>query len=150
MARFWDASALIPLLVRESTTSLLFALLRNDEHVIVWWGTRVECVSALARRVRHGGLEPEGELESQLALESLGSSWSEVQPTNRVRAMAERLLVVHPLRAADALQLAAALAWRDGEPNGQVFVCLDGRLTEAARKEGFTIQPTDISLDQNA
>jgi uncharacterized protein len=149
VVRFWDTSVVIPLLVREPTTELLLALLRDDQHMVVWWGTRVECVSALARRTREGGLEPQGEMEARTALDLLGTGWSEVQPTDRVRSMAERLLAVHPLRAADALQLASALVWSDGTPEHRMFVCLDGRLTEAAHKEGFTVQPTAGPSRQN-
>jgi uncharacterized protein len=149
MTRFWDTSVIIPLLVREPTTSLLLTTLKDDRHMIVWWGTRVECNSALARRGREGALKPQEELDARSALDSLGSTWSEVQPNERVRSTAERLLAVHPLRAPDSLQLASALVWSDGVPGGRVFVCRDGRLREAARKEGFMVQPTEQSLHPN-
>ncbi|TCJ16468.1 hypothetical protein E0L93_10140 [Rubrobacter taiwanensis] len=60
-----------------------------------------------------------------------------MQPTNRLRSLAERLLAVHPLCAADALQLAAALRWCENNPAGREFVCLDDRLREAATKGGI-------------
>ena len=44
------------------------------------------------------------------------------------------------LRAADALQLAAALVWAKQLPRKRLFVCFDGRLAEAAGKEGFTVE----------
>ena len=141
MARFWDTSVVIPLLVQEPATARLLALLREDQHMIIWWGTQVECVSALARRVREGGLDSAAETQAGAVLSLLANSWTEVQPTDRVRSLAERLLSVHPLRAADALQLASALVWSEGAPNERSFVCLDDRLREAARKEGFTVQP---------
>jgi predicted nucleic acid-binding protein len=143
VARFWDTSAVVPLLEREPATADLLALLRDDQHMIVWWGTEVECLSALARRVREGGLDTAGEANARTALAVFADSWSEVQPTDRVRSWAKRLLTVHPLRAADALQLAAALVWSDGAPDQREFVCLDDRLREAARKEGFTLLPPD-------
>jgi hypothetical protein len=68
-------------------------------------------------------------------------SCTEVLPTERLRSTADRLLRVHPLRAADALQLAAALAWADNAPSGLAFVCLDRPLREAAQKEGFVLIP---------
>jgi hypothetical protein len=74
-------------------------------------------------------------------LAALSAAWSEVQPTEPVRLRAERLLTVHPLRAADALQLAAALLWGEDTPQGLDFVCLDQNLREAARKEGFAVLP---------
>lgn len=143
MVRFWDTSAVIPLLVHEPTTTRLLALLRDDEHMLVWWGTRVECVSALARRACEGGLDTAGEARTRTELTLFVTNSSEVQPVDRVRSSAERLLEMHPLRAADALQLAAALVWSEGTADGRGFVCLDDRLRDAARKEGFIVQPAD-------
>ena len=64
-----------------------------------------------------------------------------VDPTLRLRERAGRVLRAHPLRAVDALQLAAALVWCDDAPSEETFVCLDDRLRDAARREGFMIQP---------
>ena len=50
--KFWDASAIVPLLVAESTTQSLQALARRDSDLLVWWGSQVECASALARLER--------------------------------------------------------------------------------------------------
>jgi predicted nucleic acid-binding protein len=47
---------------------------------------------------------------------------------------------VHPLSAADALQLAAALEWCEGKPQGNVFLTFDRRLREAAGLAGFTLE----------
>ena len=64
-----------------------------------------------------------------------------VSPSDELRRRAARLLAVHPLRAADALQLAAALLWCEEQPHGEGFVSLDARLREAAGKEGFAVLP---------
>jgi uncharacterized protein len=138
---FWDTSAVIPLLVTEPETVRFLALLREDQRMIVWWGTHVECFSALARRVREGALDSSGEAQAQAELHRLAGGWSEVQPTDRVRSLAERLLSVHPLRTADALQLASATVWSEGDAKQRPFICLDDRLREAARREGFSLQP---------
>lgn len=74
-------------------------------------------------------------------LRTLHETWTEVEPANAVREQAGRILRLHPLRAADALQLAAALVWCQGDPLQQEFVCLDQRLRVAARREGFTVLP---------
>lgn len=116
------------------------ALLEEDETMVVWWATRVECVSAITRRIREGILGEEDEELSRTALGTLAEGWSEMQPTTRLRLLAERLLAKHPLRAADALQLAAALRWRGEQEEGRL-VCLDTRLREAAREEGFSVMP---------
>jgi uncharacterized protein len=51
------------------------------------------------------------------------------------------VLATHALRAAEALQVAAALTWCDESPRGERFVCLDERLKQAARREGFDVLP---------
>ena len=139
--RFWDSSAIIPLCLKEPTSELVKDLAKTDEDIVVWWTTRVECVSALARQYRGGILPIHMEEEAKAALTALAGEWSEVQPSDLVRQRAERLLMVHSLRAADSLQLAAALLWTEGATTGAEFVCLDQNLREAALKEGFTVLP---------
>jgi len=67
------------------------------------------------------------------------ATWTEVLPSSQVREQAIRLLRVHPLRAADASQLAAAIVASDFRPSALEFVTLDSRLAESAEKEGFTV-----------
>ncbi len=137
--RYWDSSALVVLLVRQNASLRLEALLQDDPELLTWWGTSVECWSAIMRLVREGTLDPQGLRAVQDRLTELRQSWDEVLPGEACRRAAERLLRVHPLRAADALQLAAALTAADHEPERLSFVCLDLRLAAAARLEGFTV-----------
>jgi predicted nucleic acid-binding protein len=116
-------------------------LLRADEDVVVWWGTPVECISAVARLERTGELEPPAAQGALDALALLRSGWTEVVPSESVRDRASRLLRVHPLRAADALQGAAALVWAGGSRSGPDFVTVDERLGTVMAREGFTIRP---------
>lgn len=139
--RFWDSSALVALLVTEEQSGVARQLLRADENVTVWWGTRVECISAIARRFRDSGDETAAQT-GRRALALLATSWAEIEPTSSLRSAAERMLTVHPLRAADALQVAAALVWAEGFTAGHQFVCLDGRLRKAAAREGFAVLPS--------
>jgi predicted nucleic acid-binding protein len=135
--KFWDASAILPLLVAEERRDELLAELDRDSRMFVWWGTPVECVSALSRREREGALSLAEATTALERLRALSESWYEVLPSDAVRSTAQRLLRVHPLRAADSLQLAAALVASEGDPARLPFVCLDDRLTEAAQREGF-------------
>ncbi len=64
-----------------------------------------------------------------------------IVPSDAIRSRADRLLAIHPLRAADALQLAALLAAAEDRPAELPFVTLDDRLAEAAHKEGFSVLP---------
>lgn len=137
--RYWDASAIVPLLVRQARTSELERLLDDDPAVATWWGTCLECQSALMRLARDGHLNAAGSQAAERRLDELGASFHEVTPGDACRHLAMRILRVHPLRAADALQLAAALVAADHDPRRLAFVCLDRRLADAARKEGFTL-----------
>ncbi len=136
--RFWDSSALAPLLVPEDATLRVVSLYGADPSAHVWWASRVECVSAVRRREREG-LTP-AEVSSALArLDALMSAWTEVRASARVRDLALIALGNHPLRAADSLQLAAALVAADGRPDRLPFVCFDARLSAAAAVEGFPV-----------
>lgn len=137
--RFWDASAIVPLLLDEPGREGLLQLLERDPAMVVWWATPVECASAIARREREGALAFADAGAALGTLATLAASWSEVVASEPVRTTAQRLLRTHPLRAADSLQLAAAIVAADGDPRSLSFVCLDSRLAEAAEREGLSI-----------
>jgi predicted nucleic acid-binding protein len=137
--KFWDASAIVPLLVAEPTTRRLQALAGRDSDMLVWWGSEVECVSVLARLERVAALDVKGMTLACNRLTQLANGWHEIEPSEIVRESATRLLRVHPLRAADALQLAAAFIAAERRPASLQVVTLDERLADAARKEGFTL-----------
>lgn len=139
--RYWDASAIVPLLVRQARTDAARRLLDKDDQIVTWWGTSIECYSALMRLVREGHLTEASANAAGQRLSTLRLAWNEVLPAEPVRKTAERILRLHPLRAADAVQLAAALIAAEGEPDRLELVCFDERLADAARKEGFVPQP---------
>ena len=137
--KFWDSSAIVPLLVAEPASQRLLALLDVDGGLIAWWGTPVECVSAISRRECDGDLDADSADAALARLRALEPAWTEVIPSPRIRGLAQRLLRVHPLRAADSLQLAAALVAADQDPTALSLACLDDGLAAAARREGFEI-----------
>ena len=139
--RFWDSSALVPLLVRETRTAGMQAMYRRDHDIAAWWGSEVECASAIGRLERDGALDSTGAVQALARLDRLSAAWREILPGTEVKLTARRFLRVHPLRAADALQLAAAFLAAEGRPSTLEFVCLDERLGDAARREGFVLKP---------
>ncbi len=139
--RFWDSSAVVPLLVPEQQSAACFRLLTDDPEVVVWGSTPIEALSAVHRRARGGELDRNTFDVALRQLEVIRSGWDEVLDIEIVRARAARLLAVHPLRAADALQLAAALIASSERTERVEFVGLDARLNDAARREGFHVQP---------
>lgn len=137
--KFWDASAIVPLLVAQESTAAMQALARADEGMLVWWASQVECASAIARLERDGGLDEVSSAQAFARLQLAVNGWHEVEAGDAVREAAVRFLRVHPLRAADALQLAAAFIAADRRPPSLEIVTLDERLASAARKEGFLL-----------
>jgi predicted nucleic acid-binding protein len=137
--RFWDGSAIVPLLVAEPSSVAVMAAYELDPEVVAWWATGAECVSALARLEREGSLTQASMSEGLRRLDGLARAWREVQPVTAVREIAIRLLRVHPLRTADALQLASAIVAAEGHPASLALVTLDDRLAQAAEREGFVI-----------
>ena len=137
--KFWDASAIVPLLVAEPTTRRLQGLAARDPDMLVWWGSAVECGSALARLERAAALDVKGIAFASNRLTQLANGWHEIEPSDIVRESAMRFLRVHPLRGAGALQLAAAFIAAEHRPASLQVVTVDERLADAARKEGFAL-----------
>jgi len=137
--RFWDSSAIVPLLIAEPTTRAVQGLAAKDPTMLVWWASEVECASALARLERDGALETAEAERAFDRLRQLAAAWHEVDPSDAIRETAVRLLRVHALRAADALQLAAAFIAADRRPSSLELLTLDDRVAAAARKEGFAV-----------
>ena len=136
--RFWDSSALVALCLAQPASKAARAALTTDPDLVVWWGSTVECASAIARLHLEELLTASGESAARALLDTLRRTWFEVQPGDSVRAQAMRLVRLHPLRAADALQLAAAIEWA-GSPASGAFVTFDERLRRAAEREGFDV-----------
>lgn len=137
--KFWDASAIVPLLVAESSTAAMQAVASRDGAMLVWWATPVECGSALARLEREGDLDEASAAIAFDRLKQLAGGWHEVEVGDAVRDTAIRFLRVHPLRAANAMQLAAAFIAANRQPAELELVTLDDRVAAAARKEGFAL-----------
>ena len=137
--RFWDSSGLVPLVVEQRSSVACRHLRRIDPEIAVWALTRIELTSAVQRLSREGQLTAVGVASARRRIELLAARWSEIDGLVPVRDRAERLLAVHPLTAADALQLAAALLLADERPSRRQFVCADLRLAAAASAEGFEV-----------
>jgi len=137
--RYWDASAIVPLVVSEPFSQQSRSLLAGDNTIATWWLSKVECASALNRVAQDGRL-PEDELRGCLSdLELLAHSWVEIQPVAQVRSIALRLLRVHAIRTANAMQLASAIVLAGEDRDAIEYVCYDARLGEAADREGFPV-----------
>lgn len=145
VSAFWDTSAVVPLIVKESTSQRLRQLRSRWGVGVLWWGTSVEGVSAICRAARNAGIEPARVQSAIRLLDAAIERAHVVEPTEAVRACARSLVERHGLVSADAFQLAAALDWCEYRARRarDVFVCLDERsgLREAAAAEGLAVAP---------
>lgn len=142
---FWDSSAIVPLLLEEPSTARVGEVLKTDRHMVVWWGTEIECLSALARAERTGQFKALEADWGRSRLSELRMAWTEIRPSEEVRDRAGAALLRHALTAADALQLSAALTWVGARPRQHGLITLDSRLAAAARGEGFRLA---LPIDQ--
>lgn len=154
---FWDSSAIIALVAEEPMAPVARRVLDADRQVAVWWGTSVECAATLARKEREEAVRDDSEAGRVMAaarvrrLEGFAALWHEVHPGQRIRALARRLVRVHPLSAADGLQLAAAITLAEDQPEGMGFLSFDVQLNRAASREGFTLPtPAPEAVDPPA
>lgn len=136
MSAFWDTSALVQICVPGQVSSRAKSLLRLHQPV-VWWTAAVEVCSVLERLRRDQALSSSAYTASNRRLAELLGSCREIQPTSPLRELAGTMLERFPLRASDALHLAAALVWTKQIPRGRIFICNDRRLISAARAVGF-------------
>ena len=137
--RFWDSSAVVPLLVEQGASARAVAWVAADDALVLWTLTPVEVVSALRRLAREEALDEHGVQRAEARLDELVETCHVVLDVESVKALATRLLRLHPLRAFDALQLGAALHWAERHPQGRTLHTLDQRLAIAARREGFLV-----------
>ena len=135
-AAFWDASALVPLCAGQVSTPRAVKHYKNFQ-IAVWWATPVEIAGALARLARMSQLTPTELAKAQLIAKKLAGEWVVIHPTDALLNRALDAVSRYGLRAADALQLAAALEWCHDSPQGVVFLTADKRLRQAANLAGF-------------
>lgn len=115
------------------------AWLAEDDVIAIWTLTTVEVVSALRRLVREHALSESDVALAESRLADLARTANIVTDVEPVKTLGMRLLRLHALRAFDALQLAAALHWAEGHPQGRALYTLDRHLGLAARREGFLV-----------
>jgi predicted nucleic acid-binding protein len=137
--RFWDSSAVVPLLVRQPASTRADDWFDADAACALWTLTTVELTSALWRLVREGGLSETDAIAADIRATELAMASYLVSDIDAVKLMARRVLRTHVLRSADALQLGAALVWSGGSPQGKIFHTFDTRLALAAQREGFDV-----------
>jgi predicted nucleic acid-binding protein len=137
--RFWDSSAIVPIVAAEPMTEAMANCLLPIPMSSCGALTEVEVASALMRTARDAGQERIRDAEA--LLDALAATWQTIDRVTEVAVDARQLLRRYNLTAADSLQLAAALLLRRRMSTALAFVVLDQRLATAARAEGLTVLP---------
>ena len=110
--------------------------------MVVWWGTRTECISALMRQVREGSLAPTDERAARHVLHTLMQTWAEMQPSEALRSTGRAVTSCSSVAGSGCIATsAAAILWCQGLTTGQGFVSFDQRLSDVGYREGFTVLP---------
>jgi predicted nucleic acid-binding protein len=136
--RFWDSSALVPLLSDEPSTDAVYGLFGEDPDTIVACITPVEVTSAITRQA---GFNLDLLSLAERRYSVLDTTWRIVDDYVRVLEVAREVVFRHRLRSGDAIQLASALIASRNEPSTLPFVTTDLELAAAARAEGFHTLP---------
>ena len=97
----------------------------SDSEIIVWTLTRIELLSAIARLRREDSGSATILTVARRNIMRAWDGWSEITSVELVRRHAERLVESYPLRAADALQLGAALIAAEGDPTNLELVTME-------------------------
>ncbi len=135
---FWDTSAIVPLCQSEGRSAAVAHLWKQYEQKIVWWGSIVELYSALARLEREKMIVARQRVAAENRINRISLTWFTVAPTEHLRELAQTFPATYELKAADSLQLAAALIAVREKPHKQEFITGDGKLAAAATSAGFT------------
>lgn len=136
---FWDSSAIVPLCTNEPRSILAGRLWKLFPKKFVWWETSVEICSALARLERENKISAIKRLKAEQRLTILETVWLEIEPEPQIKELARTFPANYGLKAADSLQLAAALIWCNENPKNKDFVSGDAKLLNVAGDVGFTI-----------
>jgi predicted nucleic acid-binding protein len=140
MIYFLDTSALVKRYVAEAGSPLVRGLFARRRMVAVSRIAFAEVAAAAARRRREGALSAHQHARLLDRLEADFSSFVVVEVRQATLGAVPGLCARHPLRAYDAVQLAAALTLRRASPAVD-FWTTDHALGRAARAEGLRATP---------
>jgi predicted nucleic acid-binding protein len=135
--RFWDTSALVPLVTKEEQTPRMQQVIESDRNVAVSFITPVELTSTIWRRGRR--FDQTLFRRSLFKIAEIEANWTMLDDFEPTIKLARQLITKYVLRTGDAIQLAAALLLVDEHPEELPFVTLDADLSRAARQEGFPV-----------
>lgn len=145
MILYADASALVKRYVSEAGSAEIIALTNQAVAVATAVISRAEVAAALARSVRQGVLQESGGRRAQ---RKFARDWPDivrVPVTEALVLRAESTAWEYGLRGYDAVQLAAALTWRESVGVDVTLATFDRQLWEAAPDAGLQVWPDRLA-----
>jgi hypothetical protein len=139
MIAYLDTCALVKLYVKEPGSAAVRAACDRSEALATSRLSYVEAHAAAARRAREGDLSQKAKARFAENWERDWQNYAIVEVSEVVCRLAVELAGRHPLRAADAVQLASALFLRESARQSILFLCFDERLVAAAQAEGLAV-----------
>lgn len=144
-AYFLDTSALVKRYVPEIGSDWILSITdpATDNHLAISQITWVEVHSALARRLRDGSLSAQRfDLIVQKVREDFENEYRVIDVDRTLIETATELVMQHPLRPYDSVQLASALRFQSttllSQPETRlIFISADNRLLDIAQSEGL-------------
>jgi len=144
-AYFLDTSALVKRYVPEIGSDWILSITdpATDNDLAISQITWVEVHSAFARRLRDRSLSAQRfDLIVQKVREDFENEYRVIDVDQTLIETATELVMQHPLRAYDSVQLASALRFQSttllSQPETQlIFVSADNRLLDIAQSEGL-------------
>ena len=137
---YFDTSALVKQYFAEAGSVTVRKLLRSEEVVFTAILTYAEAHAAFARRKREGILSAQATRKLALRFDKDWETYEVVVISEEILALTRKMLYRHPLRSADAIHLATALALGHRVPGGAWgFVCADHKLGAAVTMEGVRV-----------
>ncbi|PWU13136.1 MAG: hypothetical protein C5B49_15160 [Bdellovibrio sp.] len=137
---YWESSALVASLIAEKETNRvrLYSINTGDLRSYTAIITPLEVESAIQRRLKEQSISSKLADKTRLSITEFRQQAYLIVADQNVLDIALHIQKIYRLRVADALQLASARAGTEN-PSKVHFLCLDEKLNEAAKREGFKV-----------
>jgi predicted nucleic acid-binding protein len=137
---YWDSSALVASFISEQETNKVrsFSMNAGDLRSYTAIITPLEIESAIQRRFKEQSITVKQIDEARLLTMEFRKKTYLVVADQNILDIALHIQKIYNLRVADALQLGSARAGTEN-PSKVYFLCLDEKLNEAAKREGFNV-----------
>ena len=137
---YWDSSAVVASILNEKSGRNVDKFVASVPESKLYTAiiTPLEIESALQRKLREKSISAKDMDMGRIVAAEFRKAAFLIAAEHNVLDAALHLQKIYGLRPADAVQLASARVGTEN-PSKVHFLCLDGKLNEAAKREGFHV-----------